>query len=323
MAHHTVSWALHQEIKPVLKIMLIAIANYTNESDESFTSIKKIADMAQISRSSVKRNLTKLVKYKLLSIKRRTRKDGGYSSSLYVLDLSIFIKNEIGGKVQNELRVGSKVGVPELRVGSKVGVPEPSLSSSNNKTLTSNSNGHPNAKKADDRIFHLDKSFNKAWNLYFPKYKIGKQEAKASYKKSVKDIKNEDLFLFALENYKKFLSTEDWQNPVQGKKFFKAIVWMDWAEYEFIEPGIAMDKETKQKFLIKAIDKFKTLRELYKEKTPPIEWQNQHGYKTYVDSFLLRSMVDNMGYRRDILQMLVDEFGLKNLTGNFKQNGKE
>jgi hypothetical protein len=70
------------------KVVLISLANFSDESGYSFPAIKTIAEMSCMSDSSVRRALVDLCEREILRIDHRFRADGSQTSSGYFLQLT-------------------------------------------------------------------------------------------------------------------------------------------------------------------------------------------------------------------------------------------
>ena len=70
------------------KVVLISLANFSDESGYSFPAIKTIAEMSCMSDSSVRRALVDLCEREILRIDHRFRADGSQTSSGYFLQFT-------------------------------------------------------------------------------------------------------------------------------------------------------------------------------------------------------------------------------------------
>src|SRR5215207_5700697 len=84
MSNQAITWALETATPgPATKVLLIALANYANEHNESYPSIERLARETDQSPATVKRHLNKLVELGLIT--RSPRGDahtGGRLSNL-------------------------------------------------------------------------------------------------------------------------------------------------------------------------------------------------------------------------------------------------
>ncbi|MGJ3495148.1 helix-turn-helix domain-containing protein [Piscirickettsia salmonis] len=82
-------WQLEQDLKPVETIVLLKLADNSDEiSHQSFPSIPSIAKQCKISERTVQRTLEKLKEKGLISLIPRYRDNGSRSSNIYQLHLN-------------------------------------------------------------------------------------------------------------------------------------------------------------------------------------------------------------------------------------------
>lgn len=67
------------------KIIFIALKKFADNNNQCFPSLKKLSDIARISKRKVQDTLKKLEQKKIISIENRLRTDGGDASNLYTL----------------------------------------------------------------------------------------------------------------------------------------------------------------------------------------------------------------------------------------------
>lgn len=83
MSIQAVNWAIEQRVgDPTLKILLLAICNYTNENDECWPSQAVLARDSEVSDRTIRRALKKLVDLGFIETQSRERAGGGNSSLL-------------------------------------------------------------------------------------------------------------------------------------------------------------------------------------------------------------------------------------------------
>jgi hypothetical protein len=91
MSVKAINWALSQRLRDNnMKIVLFVLADYANKDDQTcWPANKNIADLAELSVSTVKEKLRDLELLKLISRAPRIRKDGGRSSNEIQLHLDV------------------------------------------------------------------------------------------------------------------------------------------------------------------------------------------------------------------------------------------
>ena len=79
------NWAWHQDIKPVPKLVLMALADAADDQSICWPSVATIAFKVGVSTRTVRRVMQTLISRKLLSTEQRHRSDGSCSSNRYRL----------------------------------------------------------------------------------------------------------------------------------------------------------------------------------------------------------------------------------------------
>tara|TARA_R100001369_G_scaffold78530_1_gene108227 strand:- start:580 stop:1173 length:594 start_codon:yes stop_codon:yes gene_type:complete len=88
MSFQAMAWAVKQDTKsPVSKLVLLMIANYSNERNESYPSQTHLAKLCQCTRVSVNKHVKDLEKCGYLSI--RKQKNGMFGYNLYTLNINM------------------------------------------------------------------------------------------------------------------------------------------------------------------------------------------------------------------------------------------
>lgn len=86
------AWARKQRLGDVgLKIILMLLADYSDEQGTCYPGVKRIAEETEQSRSTVLRKLRVLAEVGLVSVQRRNDAEGHRTSNRYVLDLSVAV----------------------------------------------------------------------------------------------------------------------------------------------------------------------------------------------------------------------------------------
>jgi len=99
------AWAVKQDTKsPVSKLVLLMIANYANEKNESYPSQIHLAKLCQCTRVSVNKHIKDLEKSGYLSI--RKQKNGMFGYNLYTLNMESV--NNINNGSVNNINLASK-----------------------------------------------------------------------------------------------------------------------------------------------------------------------------------------------------------------------
>ncbi len=81
------NWAWRQDLKPVPKLTLVALAEAANDRGVCWPSVATIAVKVGVSTRTVRRVIQLLINCKLLAVEQRYRSDGSCSSNAYRLSL--------------------------------------------------------------------------------------------------------------------------------------------------------------------------------------------------------------------------------------------
>lgn len=213
MSHYMTALAMRQTgLKPATKVVLYWIADHHNgETGKCFPSIKRIADLSEMSRRSVEGHIETLEKLGLVKREAQFRDTGGKSANSYILGLtetSVDITD-----AQNLRMVCEKSAhgdTQNLRMNNLV--------SNNlvNKTKSSSSD--------DDGV---DYYFDQLWGIY-PR-KVGKGQARQAFRKAVKKIEFYDL-LPKLMGYVETLEGKDKQYMPHLSTWLNGERWTDEVE---------------------------------------------------------------------------------------------
>lgn len=89
MSHYMTALAMKQKgLKSTTKIVLYWIADHHNgETGRCFPSLNRLADCAEMDKSTVVRHIDILVDFGLVERKKTYRDDGGFTSTSYILNL--------------------------------------------------------------------------------------------------------------------------------------------------------------------------------------------------------------------------------------------
>ena len=167
------------------KLILILIANYADENDSCFPSLKHLAHLSRKKTVKPVRDAIKKFEEKnIIRKEHRKREDGGYTSNRYYL---------LWGSVGKDTGVGiDKDTTLVLPV------------TTNTKDNTKINNKQKHFENFAESIFQ------KIWSFY-PR-KVNKKKSFEVFKKLLKDEKDQDEFVKMLESkmkeYKRFCSSE-------------------------------------------------------------------------------------------------------------------
>ena len=184
MSHYMTALAMKQQgLKPATKIVLYWLADHHNgETGKCFPSIKRLAELSEMSRRSVEGHLETLEKLGLITRTQQFRDTGGKSTNSYILELTGTYENITD--TQNLRMVCEKPAhgdTQNLRM---------------NNLVSNNLGKETNISSSDDD--GVDYYFDQLWTLY-PR-KIGKGQARKAFKAASKKIDFYDL-LPKLEAY--------------------------------------------------------------------------------------------------------------------------
>jgi len=86
MSIQAINWAIETRVgDPVLKILLMTLANYANTEDQTWHRQERIAFDTEISVRTLRRRLSELVDLGLITVEDRRRDDGGKDTSMITL----------------------------------------------------------------------------------------------------------------------------------------------------------------------------------------------------------------------------------------------
>lgn len=177
MSHYMTALAMKQQgLKPATKIVLYWLADHHNgETGKCFPSIKRLAELSEMSRRSVEGHLETLEKLGLITRTQQFRDTGGKSTNSYILELTGTYENI--SDAQNLRMVCEKSAhgdTQNLRM---------------NNLVSNNLGKETNISSSDDD--GVDYYFDQLWSLY-PR-KIGKGQARKAFKAASKKIDFYDL----------------------------------------------------------------------------------------------------------------------------------
>ena len=177
MSHYMTALAMKQQgLKPATKIVLYWLADHHNgETGKCFPSIKRLAELSEMSRRSVEGHLETLEKLGLITRTQQFRDTGGKSTNSYILALTGTYENI--SDTQNLRMVCEKSAhgdTQNLRM---------------NNLVSNNLGKETNISSSDDD--GVDYYFDQLWTLY-PR-KVGKGQARKAFKAASKKIDFYDL----------------------------------------------------------------------------------------------------------------------------------
>lgn len=89
MSHAATAWAWQQQDLPApTKLVLLALADYTNEHGISYPSTTRLSSQTGLSKRTITRHLQALQEAGMITITPRTRPDGSHTSNYYQLHLA-------------------------------------------------------------------------------------------------------------------------------------------------------------------------------------------------------------------------------------------
>jgi len=114
MSIAAMTWAFQQKLPPTQKLILLALADFANDSGSCWPGVRTVAEKAGVSRATLFRHLDSLEQLRLIQREERTRDNGSTTSNTYFLIM----------------RPLSQIETPPV---STVRPPEPSLEYNNNR----------------------------------------------------------------------------------------------------------------------------------------------------------------------------------------------
>ena len=209
MSHYMTALAMRQTgLKPATKVVLYWIADHHNgETGKCFPSIKRIADLCEMSRRSVEGHIETLEKLGVLKREAQFRDTGGKSTNSYILALTGTYENTSDKQNLRMVCAKSAYGdTQNLRM---------------NNLVSNNLVNKTNKSSNDDRV---DYYFDPLWGIY-PR-KVGKGQAKQAFKKAIKKIEFYDL-LPKLMGYVEALEGKDKQYMPHLSTWLNGERWSD------------------------------------------------------------------------------------------------
>ena len=85
MSIKVMSWVWEQDLPPLDKIVLMAIADHADDDGYAWPSMKRIAEKCSMEKRTVQRHVEKLQEQQLLKVESRQRHDGSSSSNGYTV----------------------------------------------------------------------------------------------------------------------------------------------------------------------------------------------------------------------------------------------
>jgi pyocin large subunit-like protein len=98
MSIRAINWAFDWKVgSPITKLVLIRLADYANDSDECWPSIKTISQDTELGESTVRKHIKELVRLGCVIVVPRMSDDGmEYYSNKYKLSVRPFPTSGIG-----------------------------------------------------------------------------------------------------------------------------------------------------------------------------------------------------------------------------------
>ena len=210
MSHYMTALAMKQpNLRPATKIVLYWLADHHNgETGDCFPSIGRLAQCCEMDKSAVHRHIGTLTTKGLISVKRRRRDDGGFTSNYYTLHLE-------DPMLQNERDPSGKMLYPPV-----------AKSDTNLGNINLGKNEIVMVRNIDETI----KDFERWWRIY-PR-KVGKAKAAPLFAKVREQINVEEImeatikFAQSMEGQEKrfiphpttWLNQERWNDEIEGPK---------------------------------------------------------------------------------------------------------
>ena len=85
MSRRATDWAWKQDVQPVTKLVLLALADYESPNGEIFPKQKTLAADCRMTREAVNRHIKKLLDAGLVEVTHKKREDGSFTSNIYHL----------------------------------------------------------------------------------------------------------------------------------------------------------------------------------------------------------------------------------------------
>ena len=85
MSSKVMSWVWEQDLPPLDKIVLMAIADHADDDGYAWPGMKRIAEKCSMEKRTVQRHVEKLQEQQLLKVESRQRHDGSSSSNGYTV----------------------------------------------------------------------------------------------------------------------------------------------------------------------------------------------------------------------------------------------
>ncbi len=133
MSNQAITWALETRTPgPATKVLLIALANYANESNESYPSIARLAEETDQSPASVKRHIKTLISAGLIVRSMRGSERGGRMTNRYSLVMPARVKAQSDPGVTDQIDLGVRAQSGGVRAQSEGGLGSPVSPEPNN-----------------------------------------------------------------------------------------------------------------------------------------------------------------------------------------------
>lgn len=221
MSIQAVAWAIETRVgNPMLKVLLIAIANYADVEWKCWPSQTTLAHDTEVADRTIRRGLKDLVELGFIAIEPNHRSDGSRSTSI------IRIRNQPTGQNVHPPGHSSVHPAPDIAMStppdSKVsGATEPSM---NHQIEPSNKNRGVGKPTGAD----IDRAFNEFWEAY-PKRigQRGKPEARAKFLSLVKTGAEPRKMIDEAERFGKDWVARVSRKPTDAQFIPMAATWLN------------------------------------------------------------------------------------------------
>ena len=140
MSIKVMTWAWEQELPPLTKLVLMAIADHCDDEGYAWPGIKGIAKKCGVAHSTVQRHVQSLEEQGILNVKPRQRPDGSSSSNGYTVIMDGTIRDQGVSESDPPMSASDPRVSEELPLGIRPDTPltviEPSCETTTTEPLT-------------------------------------------------------------------------------------------------------------------------------------------------------------------------------------------
>lgn len=234
MSVRAIAWALEQRVgSPAGKMVLICLANYSDENGQCWPSQQAIMEETELSERSVRDWLAKLEAAGLVERRQRRRRDGSRTSDAYQLRLSQAsgFRNSEAGTNRQEVPADQPAKSAGMGETNRQEVPllpaggagltsfepsqEPSLKKDLSETPVSDTSQPKPAKKRND----YPADFEEAWRGYPTSANMSKAEAFGEWRKL--DADDRALVMVSLAPFKAWCAKKPDYDPPHMCRYLK------------------------------------------------------------------------------------------------------